>query len=134
MLLARIDASLSSLEPERADPDLTETVFRSAHTLKGAAAALALDDIRDLALALERAFASRTGGSVGEALLQAATTATLLMREMLCELGRSSDPLRAVASQARDHLTRFAAPGDLEAGTLPEAASGASVRCQEALR
>ncbi len=110
MLLARIDASLSLLEPGNADPRQLETVFRSAHTLKGAAAALALGEIRDLALALERAFAIRKSGLVDETLLEAAATSTLLVREMLRALGRTSDPLRAAASRARDHLLEFAAP------------------------
>ena len=138
VLLARIDSSLSSLESGNPDPALVETVFRSAHTLKGAAAALELGEIRDLALALERAFASRKGASVEGKLLQAAAAASLLVREMLRVLGRTSDPLRAAANRVRDDLIELAAPSaqeqGLDAGTQQSGAIRALLHYQGARR
>lgn len=138
MLLARIDSSISLLESGNPDPALVETVFRSAHTLKGAAAALELGEIRDLALALERAFASRKDASVGGALLQAAAAASLLVREMLRVLGRTSDPLRAAAGRVRDELIELAAPSAQESGLDAGAQQSGAVRAllhyQEARR
>lgn len=51
--LRRLGQQLLELETDGASPDLIDDIFREAHTLKGAAAVVGLDDVSSVAHALE---------------------------------------------------------------------------------
>ncbi len=51
--LDHIVDTLLAVEGGRAAPDAVDSLFRDAHTIKGAAGMLGLDDVRELAHAVE---------------------------------------------------------------------------------
>ena len=51
--LDRMDEALLAIESGQGDADAVDSLFRDAHTIKGAAGMLGLDDIRTLAHAAE---------------------------------------------------------------------------------
>src|SRR5438876_7080161 len=60
--LGALDALLLELERDPANPRPIREMFLSAHTIKGAAAMLGLDAVRDLAHAMEDVLASLRDG------------------------------------------------------------------------
>lgn len=103
-LVDRIEAGLARLEAGSPDPHQAGVVFRAAHSLKGAASALAIAEIRDLARSIEAAFDPKRSGPIDDDLLSAAAAATLLLREMIPVLDQASDSLRAAVGRVRAHL------------------------------
>ena len=65
--LDRMDAVLLAIESGRADAEAVNSLFRDAHTIKGAAAMLGLDDIRILAHAAEDVLAPVREAAAGAA-------------------------------------------------------------------
>ena len=62
--LDQMETSLLAVESGNADADAVDSLFRNAHTIKGAAGMLGLDDIRALAHAVEDVLAGVRGTGV----------------------------------------------------------------------
>lgn len=74
--LARMEECLVALESASSDPELLETIFRAAHTLKGNAASLGYADVAELAHAMEDVL----HGFRGRTVAPSGATVTLLLR------------------------------------------------------
>jgi two-component system chemotaxis sensor kinase CheA len=70
--LDTIEATLGSLDPERADPGAVETLVRETHTIKGAAGMVGLMEAHQIAHALEDVLraALHDGGALGRELVE----------------------------------------------------------------
>lgn len=102
--LDRIVDTLLALESSRAGAEAVDELFRDAHTIKGAAGMLGLDDVRALAHAFEDVLSSvRESGSfpteLVDPLLRAADT---LRRQVAGEGGTGADLLEELESRRTD--------------------------------
>jgi chemotaxis protein histidine kinase CheA len=121
--LRALDAQLLKLERDPRDPQPIREMFLSAHTIKGGAAMLGLDDARDLAHAMEDVLACLRD----ERRPLDRPTADTLFRavDMLRELAANVVPGQQRPDAARDELIaalheRASARGEPTAAALPE--------------
>lgn len=123
--LARLGRQLLELEVTGNDPELVASVFREAHTLKGAAAVVGFDDVATVAHALEELLEGVRSGAVSpsaslvDIALAGVDSLTGMVPRLLAGEDCSGD---AAAIELR---LRNWSPGD--AGAEPPAAAGSIV-------
>ena len=129
--ITELNNSLLALESDPDDPEAMDAIFRTAHTLKGNAAAMGFGDFSGLAHAMEDLLDEVRGGdmAVSGALMDRLFEAVDLLDAMLGEIDDSGDTsidptgveedLRTMAEEGVDALdTDDAADGDeSDAGT-----------------
>ena len=114
-----IDDNLSQLDPEDPAPELLTTIFRSAHSLKGAAAAVAQGEISALARALENAFDHRKNVQMDGAVIRAADAASALLREQVSCLPQANVELSNAAAVVREQSLCLATRLERESSCRP---------------
>ena len=114
-----IDDNLSQLDPEDPAPEHLAPIFRSAHLLKGTAAAVAQGEISALAQALENAFDYRKNAQMDGSVIRAADVALVLLRERLSCLPPTSVAFSHAAAVVGDQLLGFAPRLERESSCRP---------------
>lgn len=107
--LAGIEASLMDMEQTDADsyPELVNTVFRAAHSIKGGASFLALDKVRDLAHKLENVLHMMRNGEMmpDQTVISALLGGFDLLRNLVEDVQPSNDQDISAAIAALSDLT-----------------------------
>ena len=118
MRLARLGEQLLQLEANTSDPELVASIFREAHTLKGAAAVVGIEDASRIAHALEDILEELRSGQrlPTPELVDAALVAVDGLSAMIPRLLQGED-CAAVADTLTEQLRAFAAKTAPDAGT-----------------
>src|SRR5215211_8250900 len=90
--LATLSELLLELERDGGDRELLSSIFREAHTLKGGAAVVGLDEVMRVAHAMEEVLEGLRSGdaTATQGLVDALLGAVDGIRELLHEIGRAS--------------------------------------------
>ncbi len=119
-----MDAALLEIEAGNAGAETVTGLFREAHTIKGAAGMVGLDDIRVVAHAVEDILAVlREQGSFPPSLVPGLLRATGLMRTQVAGPGPPPGPVLDELAAARAALTAGTGTGN---GTEPAPADSAA--------
>jgi two-component system chemotaxis sensor kinase CheA len=107
--LARLETGVLALEAKPHDPDAVGGIFRIAHTLKGNAAVLALDDFARLARALEHVLRDlrAQNGSISVDLATLVLRAVDALRTMLVSIRRGQPENPAQFRALEDELAAW---------------------------
>jgi two-component system chemotaxis sensor kinase CheA len=129
MRLARLSEQLLQLETSGSDPELVASIFREAHTLKGAAAVVGIDEASFVAHALEDLLEEvRSGERIPTSeLVDAALVTVDALGAMIPRLLRGDDcreEAEAVAAQLRGYAAQ--SPSDPAPTPSVQPASGAN--------
>jgi two-component system, chemotaxis family, sensor kinase CheA len=115
--LDQMDAALVAIEAGNAGAETVDVLFRSAHTIKGAAGMLGLEDIQALAHALEDVLETvRDTGVFPPELAGTLLAATTTLRSQVSGTGAGAPGIIADLSSSREALLTSAGHGD-DAGT-----------------
>jgi two-component system chemotaxis sensor kinase CheA len=120
--LDNIVDTLLALEARRAAPDAIDALFRDAHTIKGAAGMLGLDDVRALAHSMEDVLAGvRESGTFPAELVEPLLRAADALRSHVAGTGASSaDLLDELALRRADLLGGHEPSGEPDEVDEPE--------------
>jgi two-component system chemotaxis sensor kinase CheA len=119
--------SLLALESGVAPADAIDSLFRDAHTIKGAAGMLGLEDVRTVAHAVEDVLSvARDAGTFTAELTAPLLRATDVLRSQVEGMEAPFDDLLAELAESRASLApdEDAAPAPREAATSPKGRSG----------
>jgi len=120
--LDQMDAALLAVESGDSGAESTELLFRHAHTIKGGAAMLGLDDIRALAGAVEDVLASmRDSGTCPPGLAAPLLRATSSLRAQVTGTGGPAGDILADLAASR---TTPPPPGEAPPDELPPGTAG----------
>ncbi len=126
--LGTIEAGLLSLTEQGADPELLNTIFRSAHSIKGAAGSFGFNELARLTHVMENVLDRLRSGkrSPDEALTQHLLRASDTLRELVAATRKgeaASVPTDVVLAELSAELADGAAPATGEGA--PRSAAGA---------
>ncbi len=118
--LDHMDAVLLAIESGHADAGAVDSLFRDAHTIKGAAGMLGLDDIQTLAHAAEDILAPvRQSGAFPPQIAAPLLRATATLRALVAGSGEPIDGLLNDLAQTREALAGGGGAGAPVAGEAP---------------
>ncbi|KLJ02770.1 chemotaxis protein CheA [Luteimonas sp. FCS-9] len=127
--LEAMEAGLLQLEQGDQDPELVNSIFRAAHSIKGGAATFGFDAVAALTHVLETLLDELRAGkrSVDGTAIDAMLASVDVLRGLLAEAetGQPADPQAAIAVQARLDavLAGTAAPAPVAVTTVPTQAA-----------
>ena len=120
--LDQMDTALLAVESGAAGAETVNSLFRNAHTIKGAAGMLGFDDIRALAHAAEDVLASvRTAGVFPPGFAAPLLRATAALR---AQVNGTAEPVDGLLDDLA--ACRAGPPGDEPPGSAPEASTAAA--------
>ena len=126
--LDQMDTALLAVESGAAGAETIDSLFRNAHTIKGAAGMLGFDDVRALAHAAEDVLASvRTAGVFPPDFAAPLLRATAALR---AQVNGTAEPVAGLLDDLA--ACRAVPPGDGTPGRAPEAGTAASERAAPA--
>jgi two-component system chemotaxis sensor kinase CheA len=120
--LDQMDTALLAVESGAAGAETIDSLFRNAHTIKGAAGMLGFDDVRALAHAAEDVLASvRTAGVFPPGFAAPLLRATAALR---AQVNGTAEPVDGLLDDLA--ACRAGPPGDEPLGSAPEASTAAA--------